>query len=292
MKESEKQFASSGEERETKKSEKFAVVDLFVDELEKNGYSGLEDAKLKKLMKRFPDRLEEISVLNDFGQYIQEQDLFTFFKEFKKEPGNLEALKKMVEYQSLLIHFIYSNKDQEYLERVWDYFKNAAEYIGNEGQGPEDEEKIKNVFLAMRVGILGQVALEHLFMNAGVPFETATPTEDIYKKIDLWTRSETHPVALQIKTSKRFDNLEVIEEPNSVPPHMMRTNKKNKYFYTKLFKDINSFLMRTKKYEKEVGKPIVPYAVLMPWHEINEVTGEPSKDLKKQFRKKIRNVLA
>lgn len=293
MKES-KRLVQNTESFPSRKKEvlKKGVLDYIYEYLEQNEEPWVSEAFEKSLYKKFPNNSEEIKTLLGFESFLSTQSSFISDRELNRKRDE-EKIVDVAEYQILLIHFIRLTKDRGYLQKMWNYFERIAEYMSYEEQAHYEEE-VKRYLPVMKAGILGQVALEKLFDDARIPFNTATPAEDVYKKIDLWTRSGKTPLALQIKTYRRFGNLEIVKDPDELPIPDLSTKTTGSaeiHFFNKLYKDINKFRLRVKEYAWDLGHPVEAYAVVMPGGEIDPVTGEPSENLKKQFQEKIKKII-
>ncbi len=295
MPDSEKKLFNSDITHEDEQSSKDALLDFIDKRFEDTEEMGIPKETEEELISKFPNRLEELSVLKDFSSFVYDQLSRDIEGEVHpEEKGDLKKLVDIVEYQALLIHFIKQIKDPDYLKKLWQYFEKVITHISYYEQNEESEEKVRRYLPILKTGILGQVALERLFENTNIPTHTSKPTEDAYKRIDFWIQKDEKPVALQIKTSRRYRNLEIIKDRSEMPAlsvSMQGRGKSERIFFNKLFEDANRFRVRVKQYAQELGHPIDAYLVLIPSEEVDAVTGEPSESLKKQFQAKIAEML-
>lgn len=288
--ESVEQIKEPGIDVEKNEDYDYAILDYFEDA---EGNITKEDGEA--LMARYPNRLEEISVVDGFPSLIFEQRWRDAVeREQYGTRGDLNRLLGMVEYQSLLIHFLQQNHSPKYLHRLWNYFEEIVEYASYDEQNEDGRQEVMRLFPIIKAGLLGQVALGKLFNESGISAHTAKPSDDAYKKIDLWVGNGTHRTALQIKTSKRYKTLEIVKDKKEIPVVSISTGlsgSTEKRFVSMLFKEFHAFNLRVKEYAEEVGHDIEAYVVLIPLEEIDPMTGEPSEELKKQFQEKIANII-
>lgn len=239
------------------------------------------------MRREFPDRLEEIDVYLGLPDFLWKCAHIKDIQESKEEKKKFDPklIQDLAEYQFILTHFLSGNDDRESLEKFWKFF----EKIG-------DVTDTKEVLDILKIGLLGQVATERLFRSAGIGVKSATPKEDSYYKVDLWVADSDALTALQTKTSpdvkefKIFGEQDWISFPVLTPQEVRQV--KDIYFFENFFRNMNIFRVRTKQYSEEIKKPIEAYMVVLPGKEIDQITGEPSENLKKQFEKEVKRIIS
>lgn len=238
------------------------------------------------MRREFPDRQEEISAYLGLPDFLWKCASIRDIQESTEEKKRFDPklIQDLAEYQFLLTHFLSNNQDRESMERFWNFF----EKIG-------DTTDTKEVLDILKIGLLGQVATEHLFLSSGINVKSATPKEDSYYKVDLWIADPNALTALQTKTSPDIKELRIFGEQDWISFPVLTPEEvrqvKDIYFFENFFRNMNTFRVRTKQYSEEIKKPIEAYMVVLPGKEIDQVTGEPSEILKKQFEKEIKKII-
>ena len=239
------------------------------------------------MRREFPDRQEEISAYLGLPDFLWKcahiKDIQESTEEKKKFDPKL--IQDLAEYQFILTNFLAGNQNRESMERFWNFFEKMG-----------DITDTKEVLDILKIGLLGQVATEHLFRSAGIGVRSATPKEDSYYKVDLWVADPDALTALQTKTSPDVKELKIFGEQDWISFPVLTPEEagqvKDLFFFEHFFRNMNIFRVRTKQYSEELGKPIEAYMIVLPGKEIDQITGEPSENLKKQFEKEIKRVIS
>lgn len=238
------------------------------------------------MRREFPDRQEEISAYLGLPDFLWKCAHIKDIQESKEEKKKFDPklIQDLAEYQFILTHFLSSNMNRENMERFWKFFENIGDIT--------DTKDIQDI---LKIGLLGQVATENLFRSAGIGVKSATPKEDSYYKVDLWVSDPNALTALQTKTSPDVKELRIFGEQDWISFPVLTPEEvrqvKDIYFFENFFRNMNIFRVRTKQYSEEIKKPIEAYMVVLPGKEIDQVTGEPSESLKKQFEKEIKRII-
>lgn len=238
------------------------------------------------MRREFPDRQEEISAYLGLPDFLWKcahiKDIQESTEEKKKFDPKL--IQDLAEYQFILTHFLSNNMNRENMEKFWNFFEKVGDIT--------DTKEIQDI---LKIGLLGQIATERLFRSAGIGVKSATPKEDSYYKVDLWVADPNALTALQTKTSPDVKELRIFGEQDWISFPVLTPEEvrqvKDIYFFENFFRNMNIFRVRTKQYSEEIKKPIEAYMVVLPGKEIDQVTGEPSEKLKKDFEREIKRII-
>ncbi len=247
--------------------------------LERNDYQTIQELH-KEYLKQYPEDQEGIetffNVLSAWSKEKQLKDSSLKGNERK------DAIRELTEYQFLLTHFLIENsKNKERLEKFWKILEETASVSEN------TEE-----FQKMKQGVLGQVAIFLAFDKLNLHPRLAHPSLDMFNQIDLQAEDTNlkEEIDFQIKTSKGassavifssskvyFPSVEVNQKDNTV------INVANKHFALKNLE----FQMHLKEYQEMIKKQVKGYLVVLPYQEIDSITGQPSQELVDFMKEKL-----
>lgn len=230
-------------------------------------YAQIHDEYVEK----FPDQLEGVSALLEFPNHL-ERHVFLHEHSFqdKDEAVRSEMLKTVEEstqYAFLLTHFLAHNgEDKYFLKNFWDVIERMAEKKG-----------MTKIAHQLRRGILSQVAVFHVFEQLGMNPKLSHPQEDAFKSVDLWVEGAG---AVQIKGSdKRKDEMFIETDEIDFPGVQTVGEGGSRHVNSHLFKEFNRFKAKLSRYQDELQKPLKGYFAVVPYHEFDHVTGEPSEEI-------------
>lgn len=193
------------------------------------------------------------------------------------------AIRELTEYQSLLTHFLIQNsQNKDELERFWDLLKKTASASG------KTEE-----FQTMRQGVLGQVATFLSLNELKLHPHLAHPRLDMFDQIDLQAKdtNSKKEIDIQIKSTKRVSSPEIFSSQEVYFPSVEVNQRDNtviniadKYFVQKN----KVFQMHLHKYQDMIKKQVKGYLVVIPYQEIDNITGQPSSEIIDFLKQKLR----
>lgn len=177
------------------------------------------------------------------------------------------AYKDLTEYQFLISHYVISQGDNApALEEMWRELRAVSE---SKGEGPN--------FKMFRRGIVTQVATYRVFEELGLHPKNATPEQDAYKKVDLWSDDE-HAVQIKGSAIEKFG----IYKTDEVSPTSVEISggggKRNVYD-----NDIRSFRTKVRSF----GKNFKGYFIVIPSDMIDFTTGKPKQELIELVRQEV-----
>lgn len=225
----------------------------------------------KECAERYPDQLETIEVLFGLGHCLETARNLESGR-IKEKIKALEAVKDLTEYQFLWTHHVYTNNGNErYLRNFWQFMERTV-------SGGDAEE-----FQGRRKGIITQVAAMRALEINGKSPSLATPDQDAFRAIDLWTKAPGEESVLQIKTAPT-SSPRIIETDTMTPiglevkggPDERRTSR----FYTNFAAAAEEFRIKVHDYERISGQEnLKAYMLAIPDDWVNRTTGEPNGEL-------------
>jgi hypothetical protein len=212
-----------------------------------------------------PERSEMAEVIASFSSFLETQRRLKM-EEIESEEELLAAYRDVTEYQFLITHYVVSQAENPgALCEMWHALKEIARTKGEQQN-----------FSMFQRGVVTQVATHRVFQELGFNPRFAHPSDDAFKKIDLWSDA-TH--AIQVKGSAR-ESFGIFETDKIGPsPVEIMDGKTRKLFDG----DIRSF--RTKL--KGFGADVKGYFIVIPSDKIDFTTGKPSEELVALVRQKI-----
>jgi hypothetical protein len=224
-----------------------------------------------KYIEKFPDQLEGVMALVDFGtnidenKFINEQRLET---DPNKKEERLRVYESLTQYNFLLTNFIRQNgANKEFLDAFWDTLEDIAK-----------KKRALPYAHGLRRGILSQVATYKIFERLGMSPKLSHPEEDAFRKVDIWVEGEG---AVQVKgSSKKGDELFIETDKISFPSSEVVSQDGTKVHYNGyLMREFSKFQMKIDRYARERGENIKGFVAVVPYQEFDHVTGEPSRDI-------------
>ncbi len=232
-----------------------------------------DQARLQEIkdiyIERYPDQLEGVMALLELPAHIDNDHYLSLHSFQDNDPEIRQEMLRRVEettqYHFLLSHFILGNRnDKEFLGRFWETLEQLAKAKGD----------LKSAH-KMRRGILSQVATHRIFEKLEMHPKLSHPAEDAFKAVDLWIEGTG---AVQVKgTEKKYQELFVETDSVSFPGTAIEhKNGTTDHYSGYLAKEMQRFTMKLDKYGRERGEELKGYFVVVPYHEFDFVTGEPS----------------
>lgn len=235
--------------------------------------------ELKEFYKdRYPENIKEIEVVFGLREFLVKQKEVDKIRE-KRKHGERELsvhdqLRDLAEYQFLITDYIIQNKERNDLERFWRLGEEVASRFGSKAQ-----------FEAMKRGILGQCAVLNLLEKLGKKPHLSMPAEDVYNAIDLWVGEDE---AAQVKSTMFVEKPILIKADRvSFPAIVTEGGQELHYYSEKMFHENAIFRAKIEKYGKRIGKKIKGYMFIIPYSEIDQVTGQSSSRLIEFFRNEL-----
>lgn len=262
-----KTFEEDQSDRRKLQREMFAVCD-------ENNPEKIKAVK-QKFETEYPDQLEGVNALFGFVDCLN--NMYKLESQRIPHQERLKIIEELTQYHFLLSHFIKENtNDREFLQLFWD----ALYKIASPGFTTE--------FNIYRAGVLTNVATYKIFERLGDHPKMSNPKDDAFNSIDMWVGEDV----VQIKGDSRADKVEVIEVKNgelvSVPGVIVDKNNQSKYYSPEMLNKIQRFKVKFDEYKKAIGKPeMKAYFLVIPYHLVDKVTGEPSDALIAEVKSKI-----
>jgi|GEM_PF-2823440 len=278
-------FSDSDKEKGDKESFLTALIDrdwsaVLKPALEKHNFQIVKKLH-KEYSKQYPQEQEEIEAFfNALSAWSKEKQLkYSLVKGKEKR----KAIRELTEYQYLLTHFLIQNsQNKDELERFWDLLKKTASASG------KTEE-----FQTMRQGVLGQVATFLSLNELKLHPHLAHPRLDMFDQIDLQAKdtNSKKEIDIQIKSTKRVSSPEIFSSQEVYFPSVEINQRDNtviniadKYFVQKN----KVFQMHLQKYQDMIKKQVKGYLVVIPYQEIDHVTGQPFPKIVNFLKQKLR----
>lgn len=208
-----------------------------------------------------PERKEMIRVLLGIGEVNGRNGLRE--KRERKEKINLAI--EDVEWQQEAIRLIANwQGGKELLEKFWQVFEKLFKI-----------EYMEDYVEQYKKGILAMIAVAKLFKKIGEEPYFSTPKEDAEDKIDLFVdpKIDNQVLAVQVETTPDY----YFFDPVEVKPafEMDEKIKKRSFFFS-----INNL-------KKNTGMNLKGVYILIPFSDIDSITGEPDNYLLEQFERDV-----
>lgn len=235
--------------------------------------------KLKEFyIDNYPENNKEIEVVFGLWEFLVKQKEINKIRKKRRQGEhqllNRDHLRDLAEYQFLITDYITQNRERSDLERFWRLGEEMA-YISQSN----------TEFEAMKKGVLGQCAVLKLLEKFGKQPHLSMPAEDAYNAIDLWLSEDE---AVQIKSTIFVKEPILVEvDRASFPTIVTEDGQELRYYSEKMFHENAIFKAKIEKYSKRIGKKIKGYMFVIPYSEIDQVTGQPSPKLIEFFRNKL-----
>lgn len=247
--------------------------------LEKHNFPAVQKLH-KEYSKQYSQEQEGIEAFFDALSAWSKEKQLKYSSLNGKERKN--EIRELTEYQFLLTHFLAQNsKNKDELERFWNLLEKTALISG------KAEE-----FRTMRQGVLGQVAVFLSFKELNLHPHLAHPRLDMFDQIDLQAEdaNSKKEIDIQIKSTKRVSSPEIFSSSEVYFPSVEVNqgddaviNVADKYFVQKN----KIFQMHLQKYQDMIKKQVKGYLVVLPYQEIDSVTGQPSQELIDFLKQKL-----
>lgn len=254
-------------------------------ELQRDFFKAVEtdDAeKLGELKKRYeteyPDQLEGVEAIFGLKEFLRKQKNIDEDKEKGDYKIEKSRFRDLTEYQFLFTHYMIENGgDKELLSYFWDTAKAIAKRTGTLAELNKS-----------RRGLLSQVAVYKILDKLGEKPRLSHPETDAFHAVDLWLRNDS---AVQVKGSRHLEKPAVIG-PDQIdqiafPALQAETESETRYYNAKYFHDSMRFRAKVKNYARMKGENIKPYLLIIPYSQIDFVTGEPAPELVEFFKEKL-----
>ena len=207
----------------------------------------------------------------------------------EKKQLDPEKMKQLSAYQTSMADFIKKNSDDEsFLEQFWQAYAqlSVAEDMAKSGLS----ENINRVYAQRtRAAVLSQVAIMHALEQNGHTYRMATPDEDAFDKIDLWTG--TGETALQIKGTPDLLAVKKVGEDESLsfPATQVTDNEGNVIHLSDVVTDEERMVrQKISDYKARNGiKNLTAFIVAIPHNKMKKTNAMPDDDVIKLIGEKI-----
>jgi len=256
----------------------------------KNTESLLAQSKME-MLKKYPDRQQEIEILYDLWEINRDQDDINELKEALAHDqwrAELRHNKKkwdrvyngFTSWNYSATDLLIKNKgNEEYFRQFWGVAEKISGISGNEKD-----------FDGLRRGLIGQAGVFHILKEVGVEPDLTTPTQDRFDKIDLEFKSpEFGRGAVQSKHRKKTQDL-IFEEIKEVPFPSFKASTGEHYAASDV-EDISRVVSPRPKLNTRSFYVVIP-EYLHGEKSLNPYTGEPTEKIKVEARKKFSAISA
>lgn len=254
----------------------------------KNTESLLAQSKME-MIKKYPDRQQEIEILYDLW-------------EINRDQGDINELKEALAHDQWRAELRHNKKKWDRVYNGFTSWNYSATDLLIKNKGNEEyfrqfwgvAEKISGVsgnvrdFEGIRRGLIGQAGVFHILEEVGVEPDLTTPTKDRFEKIDLEFKSpEFGRGAVQSKHRRKTQDL-IFEEIKEVPYPSFKASTGERYAAS----DIEgvSHVVAPKPEEGTRSFYVVIPEYLHGKTSLNPYTGEPTEEIKAEARKKFSNI--
>lgn len=253
---------------------KHALFEKLLSVVESGDVNALIAVK-KAYLDRYPDQLEGVTTLLDFPSQMDRQAYLNSHSFKDEDPTikeeTLRCVEECTQYTFLLSHFVLENTDDKiFLEKFWSAIENMAQKKGK----LEMAHKIRRATLS-------QIATHKIFAQLGLRPKLSHPKEDAFKKVDLWVDGSS---AIQVKgTNKAREEMFMESKLANFPGIQIETEKEVAHYNSHFMREMAQFGLKLSEYQKEIEKPLKGYFVVVPYHEFDFVTGDPSEAIVRRF---------
>lgn len=228
----------------------------------------------KSYEEKYPDQLEGVVALFELTPFLKTQAEIEKYK--KPDEKRKKMFEELTQYQFLLTHFInFNSKDKDFLWTFWE----VAERLAKEAN------QLKEMHMLQR-NIISQVAAIKILKALGKDPVLSHPSEDAFNAIDLWIEEEK--TAIQVKGTKQKRNANLkISDSIAFPGIELKHGSDEQYFNSWEFWQMQKFKAKLSKYKKLTGKNVNAYLMIVPYPDIDFITGQPSDNIIKFFKEKL-----
>ncbi len=230
----------------------------------------------RRYLNEYPDQTEGVEALFGLREFLLKDKKIA--EEREKEDYKIERrrFQDLTEYQFLFTHFVVENGgDAEFLEKFW-----------RMGQAISEKTGAAKQFGNLRQGILSQAAVYRILESIGEKPKLSHPAEDAFNAVDLWTAEKA---AVQVKASRALEKPAALESESAAFPAVeAKSEFQSRYYNAKYFHDNARFRTKIRDYGRQIGEEIKGYMLVIPYSKIDSATGQPSPELVKFFKDKLK----
>lgn len=214
-------------------------------------------------------------ILHDQKDLNRSREQGTFALRPKNERKQL--FREFTQFSFLFTHFLIENGEAKgLLAQFW----KACEKIAL-------ETGVRTELQSIRKGMLTQTAVYHILQAVGKHPALSHPDEDAFEAIDLWADGE----AVQIKTGKGKPQILVAENIAFPGVQSMHSTGVDHYSSSDfLAQKAIIFLAKVKDYGRRLGKDLKGYTLVVPYDDIDHISGKPQQGLIEAFKQQLDEV--
>lgn len=229
--------------------------------------------------KCYPDQLEGVTSIFELPNVLKMQEELE--KDKIPHKKKMRLIEGLTQFQFLLTHFIDNNEEnKDFLKLFWETF----EQVGREANQ-------LSVAQRMRQSAITQAAALKTVRAVSGKATLSHPREDAFSAIDMWVGKET---AVQVKGTSQKKGDVVITPIDTISfPAVQEdlvTHGYTRYWSTTTAKKLGEFRLKVDKYGEMLGKKINGYAIIIPNHKIDFITGVPQEDVLRTTRDAIKKI--
>ncbi len=245
-----------------------------------------KNAKKRGAVKReyveaYPDQLEGIEIIFGIKKFLElQKHIESQTRENSDWEETKKILRELTEYQFLITHYLLEAGDKpggrSSLNKFWRLGEKIAQGSNSLGE-----------FLAIKKGILGQVASYRILRELGHSPKLPHPNLDAFFSVDLLTQES---MAVQVKSHFAKEpvllGIEQVEEIG-VPATIINHGGQEVFINEKHSEALRKFKINLQKLSRQTHQSYRGYEFIIPINMIDENTGAPIEKIVQYFKNEL-----